>query len=77
MLRDLGIMSKLNKVTEIIPDDIPRWASDAINNGDFFKVCIEKVTFLEREVNNLKNNLTSNQGHNCCNRSNEGEKDEL
>ena len=33
----------MNKVTEIIPDDIPEWAKKAIENGNFFTTAIEKV----------------------------------
>lgn len=41
-------MSKFTKVTEIIPKDIPDWASNAIGNGDFFKVCVERVKLAEK-----------------------------
>jgi len=36
-------MTKFNKITEIIPDDIPQWASEAIQDGNFFKVAIALV----------------------------------
>lgn len=33
----------MDKITEIIPDDIPQWAAEAIERGDFFKVAIAKA----------------------------------
>ena len=37
----------MNKTTEIIPDDLPKWAQDAINEGQFFREAIERVAELE------------------------------
>lgn len=36
-------MTKFNKITEIIPDDIPQWASEAFQAGNFFKTAIALV----------------------------------
>lgn len=33
----------MDKITEIIPDDIPQWAAEAIERGDFFRVAIAKA----------------------------------
>ena len=33
----------MNKITEIIPDDIPEWARLAIDEGRFFKAACERV----------------------------------
>ena len=42
------------KVTEIIPDDIPQWASDAIADGQFFRIAIERVEFASAEAERLQ-----------------------
>ncbi len=34
----------MNKVTEIIPDNLPEWAKNSIDNGTFFKTAVEKAT---------------------------------
>ena len=39
----------MNNITEIIPDDIPEWATKAIKEGNFFRQCIFKV----KEANDL------------------------
>lgn len=39
----------MNKITEIIPDDLPKWAENATTNGEFFKVVVELVS--ERDEN--------------------------
>ncbi|MHC4158893.1 MAG: hypothetical protein ACYSSO_07415 [Planctomycetota bacterium] len=33
----------MDKITEIIPDNIPKWAADAIDRGDFFKTAIAQA----------------------------------
>ena len=38
----------MNKTTEIIPDDLPDWAQRAIDEGQFFRIAIEKVAELEK-----------------------------
>jgi len=40
----------MNKITEIVPDDLPEWAQTSFDNGRFFKVAVEKVSFLEKEL---------------------------
>jgi len=47
----------VNKITEIIRDDMPEWAQDAIDNGNFFSVAIAKVESLEKEVKDLNDTL--------------------
>ncbi len=43
----------MNHITEIIPDDIPEWANEAMAAGQLFRVCIDRATskddFLEDE----------------------------
>jgi hypothetical protein len=34
----------MNHITEIIPDDLPEWANEAMADGQLFRVCIEKAT---------------------------------
>ena len=34
-------------ITEIIPDSIPAWAKDAFDDGQFFRIAIERVEELE------------------------------
>ncbi len=34
----------MNHITEIIPDDIPEWANEAMAEGQLFRVCIERAT---------------------------------
>jgi len=43
----------MSKITEIIPDNRPEWAQEAIDNGNFFSVAIAKVESLEKEVKSL------------------------
>ena len=42
------------KITEIVPDDMPKWANDAFDGGQFFRVCLAKVGKLEKENKKLK-----------------------
>ena len=44
----------MNKVTEIIPEDIPSWAQEAIDEGQFFRIAMEKVKELEKELREIK-----------------------
>ena len=41
---------KMNHITEIIPDDIPQWMQDAIDDGQFFRICRERVEELEADA---------------------------
>jgi hypothetical protein len=36
-------MNSETKITEVIPDDIPAWAQDAMDAGEFFRVAISRV----------------------------------
>ena len=36
------------KITEIIPDDLPDWAKEAMDAGKFFAVVAAKVTMIEK-----------------------------
>ncbi len=47
------------KITEIIPDDMPEWANDGIDSGQFFRVCLAKVKKLEQQVLELKGVVSS------------------
>jgi len=47
----------MSKITEIIPDNIPEWAQEAMDNGNFFSVAIAKVESLEKEVKSLNDTL--------------------
>lgn len=42
------------KITEIIPKDLPDWAKESFETGQFFRVAIEKVAALEVEIDELK-----------------------
>ena len=33
----------MSKITEIIPDDIPQWAKEAMANGNLFAECIRRA----------------------------------
>lgn len=44
----------MDKITEIIPDDMPDWLMEAFNRGQFFRVVIERIKELEKEVKELK-----------------------
>ncbi len=33
----------MNKITEIIPDDIPPWAQEAIVSGQFFRIAVDRA----------------------------------
>ena len=41
-------------ITEILPDDMPEWANDGIDSGQFFRVCLSKVATLEDKVKRLE-----------------------
>lgn len=44
----------MNKIIEIMPDDMPEWAQKAMDEGRLFSTCIERCEKLEREK--LNNN---------------------
>jgi len=37
-------------ITEIIPDSWPDWAKDAFDDGQFFRIAVEKVIDLEAQL---------------------------
>lgn len=37
----------MSKITEIIPADFPEWMQDAFDEGQFFRIVMEKVSALE------------------------------
>jgi len=45
----------MDKITEIIPDDIPEWAQQAIDEGQFFKVACDSMKELDKLKRLLKN----------------------
>lgn len=47
-------MDKMHQIIEIVPDDMPQWAWDAFDSGQFFRICVQKVEDLETLVNKLK-----------------------
>lgn len=61
----------MDKITEIIPDDIPQWAAEAIDRGDFFKVAIAKAEAADKhqteqaEASNLNAGLYGMKLHEC------------
>jgi len=44
----------MTKITEIIPDDLPDWAIDAMAEGQFFNVVAERLKSDEAEIEWLK-----------------------
>jgi len=40
----------MEKITEIIPDDLPTWMEAGINNGTYFKDTLKRITDLEELV---------------------------
>lgn len=43
----------MNKITEIIPDNMPDWMREGIENGNLFSRTIEYVENLEKDSDNL------------------------
>ena len=39
----------MKQITEIIPDDIPEWFEEAMEEGQLFRTAIEKVKNLEHD----------------------------
>lgn len=42
--------ASMNKITEIIPDSIPDWAKDAMDDGQFFRMTLERIASLEAQL---------------------------
>jgi len=40
-------------ITEIIPDDLPEWAKEAFDDGQFFKVVCERIKQLEQPTKEM------------------------
>ena len=38
------------KITEIIPDSIPEWAKVAMDDGQFFRLALERISNLEAQL---------------------------
>lgn len=43
----------MKHITEIIPDDIPEWMQDAIDAGQFFRLCKEKAENQQAKIDAL------------------------
>lgn len=43
----------MNKITEIIPDDLPDWAKQAMDNGQFFKTACDRIKQLEQPTKEM------------------------
>jgi len=41
------------KIVEMIPDDMPKWAKDAMDEGQFFRVAVDRVKVLEDKIKKL------------------------
>ena len=52
----------MTKIIEIIPDDLPEWAIEAMAEGQLFTVTFEKIMALEAEIDRLKKEPPNN-GH--------------
>lgn len=38
----------MNKIVEIIPDDLPQWAQDAMDRGQLFTEMLRRIELLEK-----------------------------
>ena len=47
------------KITEMIPHDMPDWANEGIDSGQFFRVCLAKVEELENSLRDCASKLES------------------
>jgi len=43
-------MKGATKIVEIIPDNMPEWALNAMDRGQFFKEALEKISTLESAI---------------------------
>ncbi len=46
----VGERNPVDKIKEIIPDDIPAWAQDAIDEGQLWKTVFDRITKLQAVV---------------------------
>lgn len=44
----------MDKITEIIPDDIPQWAQDAMDKGQLWTTVFDRIEELEAEIKEQK-----------------------
>jgi len=49
----------MDKITEIIPDDMPEWAWEAMDRGQLFNVMLDKIKNYEEPRSSFKNELQS------------------
>ena len=49
----------MSRIIEIIPADFPEWAQNAFDEGQFFRIAVEKVSLLEAENKKLKEQIAS------------------
>jgi len=57
----------INKITEIIPDDIPEWAQKSFDEGNFFRTAIEKVSELQEALEPFAQFACSEKNSYDCN----------
>ncbi len=55
--------NEMTHITEIIPDDMPEWAIEAMASGQFFRVCLERVEALQALLDSVSTGK-SNEGRN-------------
>lgn len=48
----------MHKITEIIPDSMPDWAKDAMDEGQFFRMTLERISSLEAELKEREDAIT-------------------
>jgi 2C-methyl-D-erythritol 2,4-cyclodiphosphate synthase len=44
----------MTKITEIIPDDLPEWAVEAMAEGQFFRTALQKIQERDRRIEELE-----------------------
>ena len=58
----------MHKITEIIPDSIPDWAKDAMDDGQFFRIALERIASLEAQLKSQEDYVTHhNDWLSACN----------
>lgn len=45
------------RITEILPDNMPEWANEALESGQFFRECLKKVGIMASEINRLEEQI--------------------
>jgi len=51
----------VTKIIEIVPDDIPQWLREAVENGQSLQVCIEKINIATDALESLAKLGNGNQ----------------